>query len=456
VITTLVAAMAWSLRRVCSGPLLVCLTVAIVATPLSAAEIVPTKFVTSNGMTILLLEQHFLPIVEVNAMVKSGSAQDPPEKAGLANLVASLLDEGTTSRSSKQLAEQIDFVGGALEVRASEDFTNASVRVLKKDVELGFTLLADILQHPAFHKPEFERIRSQILGEMASDNDDPGHVAMKAFNQLVFHGHPYRWPLYGTEESLNKITHADVVGFYSREYIPNQVIVTIVGDVTLDQVSGLVQTYFGGWKKVAAPPRGLKNPAAVEKKTVQLIEKDLTQSNVILGHSGISRTNPDFYAVTVMNYILGAGGFSSRLMDSIRDKQGLVYGIMSHFDARLMPGSFWVNFQTRTDATNQAIQGVLSEIKSIREAPVTDQELSEAKSFLMGSFPLRLDSTAKLAQVVSQVEFYGLGFEYFSQYPKWIERVTKEDVLRVAKQYLNTQRYALVVVGNTAKAKLKQ
>jgi zinc protease len=448
--------MAWSPRRVCTVPLLVCLTVAIVAAPLPAAEIVPTKFVTSNGMTILVLEQHFLPIVEVNAMVKSGSAQDPPEKAGLANLVASLLDEGTTSRSSKQLAEQIDFVGGALEVRASEDFTNASVRVLKKDVELGFTLLADILQHPAFHKPEFERIRSQILGEMASDNDDPGHVAMKAFNQLVFHGHPYRWPLYGTEESLNKITHADVVGFYSREYIPSQVIVTIVGDVTLDQVSGLVQTYFGGWKKAAAPSRNLKNPAAVEKKTVQLIEKDLTQSNVILGHSGISRNNPDFYAVTVMNYILGAGGFSSRLMDSIRDKQGLVYGIMSHFDARLMPGSFWVNFQTRTDATNQAIQGVLSEIKSIREAPVTDQELSEAKSFLMGSFPLRLDSTAKLAQVVSQVEFYGLGFEYFSQYPKWIERVTKEDVLRVAKQYLNTQRYALVVVGNAAKAKLKQ
>ena len=448
--------MAWSPRRVCTVPLLVCLSAALGAAPLSAAEIVPTKFVTSNGMTILVLEQHFLPIVEVNAMVKSGSAQDPPEKAGLANLVASLLDEGTTSRSSKQLAEQIDFVGGALEVRASEDFTNASVRVLKKDVELGFTLLADILQHPAFHKPEFERIRSQILGEMASDNDDPGHVAMKAFNQLVFHGHPYRWPLYGTEESLNKITHADVVGFYSREYIPSQVIVTIVGDVTLDQVSGLVQTYFGGWKKVAAPPRNLKNPAAVEKKTVQLIEKDLTQSNVILGHSGISRTNPDFYAVTVMNYILGAGGFSSRLMDSIRDKQGLVYGIMSHFDARLMPGSFWVNFQTRTDATNQAIQGVLSEIKSIRETPVTDQELSEAKSFLMGSFPLRLDSTAKLAQVVSQVEFYGLGFEYFSQYPKWIERVTKEDVLRVAKQYLNTQRYALVVVGNTAKAKLKQ
>jgi zinc protease len=279
---------------------------------------------------------------------------------------------------------------------------------------------------------------------------------MKAFNQLVFHGHPYRWPLNGTEESLTRLTHADVVGFYAREYQPSQVILTIVGDVTPEQVTGLVQSHFGAWKKSAPPSRSVKSAAPVEKKTVQLIEKDLTQSNVILGHGGISRNNPDFYAVTVMNYILGAGGFSSRLMDSIRDKQGLVYGIMSHFDARLMPGSFWVNFQTRTEATNQAIQGVLAEIKSIREAPVTDQELSEAKSFLIGSFPLRLDSTAKLAQVLAQVEFYGLGFEYFSQYPKWIERVTKEDVQRVAKQYLYPQRYALVVVGNIAKAKLKQ
>lgn len=424
-------------------------------TPAFAAEIVPTRVVTPNGMTVLLLEQHFLPIVEVLALVKTGSAHDPPDKAGLANLVASLLDEGTATRTSKQLAEQIDFVGGSLEVRASEDFTTASARVIKKDVDLGFTLLADILQHPAFPKMEFERIRSQILGEMASDNDDPGHVAMKAFNQLVFHGHPYRWPLNGTEESLGKISHADVLNFYNREYVPAQVILTVVGDITAEQVATLVDTHFGTWKKPALPGRTIKKAAPLQRKTVQLIQKDLTQSNVILGHGGISRNNPDFYAVTVMNYVLGAGGFSSRLMDSIRDKQGLVYGIMSHFDARLMPGSFWVNFQTRTETTNQAIQSVLDELKNIREAPVSDQELSEAKSFLMGSFPLRLDSTAKLAQVLAQVEFYGLGFEYFSQYPKWIERVTKEDVQRVAKQYLDPQRYALVVVGNVAKAKIK-
>lgn len=420
-----------------------------------AADIGPVRVTAANGMTVLVLEQHFLPIVEIHALIKAGSAHDPPEKAGLANLVASLLDEGTTTRTSKQLAEQIDFVGGLLEAKAGEDFTTASVRVLKKDVELGFTLLADILMHPAFPKQEFERVRAQILGEIASDNDDPGHVAMKAFNQLVFHNHPYRWPVNGTEDTLGKVTLADVQSFYAREYLPNQTILTVVGDVTVEQATALVQTHFGPWKKGPAPVRAARKPAAIEKKAVQLIEKDLTQSTIVLGHGGISRTNSDYYAVTVMNHILGAGGFSSRLMDSIRDKQGLAYGIMSHFDARAMPGSFWVSLQTRTETTNQAISGVLAEIKAIREAPVTDQELAEAKSFLIGSFPLRLDSTAKLAQVLAQVEFFGLGFEYFTQYPKWIERVTKEDVQRVAKQYLDPQHYALVVVGNIAKAKVR-
>lgn len=428
---------------------------ACVTSPGYAADISPTRFITPNGMTVLILEQHFLPIVEIHALLKTGSAQDPPEKAGLANLVASLLDEGTTTKSSRQLAEQIDFVGGSLGAQGSEDFTTASVRILKKDIDLGFTLLADILQRPSFPKQEFERVRSQILGEIASDNDNPGHVAMKAFNQLVFQNHPYRWPVNGTEDTLGKITLADVQNFYAKEYLPNQIILSIVGDITVEQATALVQTHFGAWKKGVAPPRTVKKPAVIEKKIVQLIERDLTQSTIVIGHPGISRMNPDFYAVTVMNHVLGAGGFSSRLMDTIRDKQGLAYGITSHYDARLMPGSFWINLQTRTETTSQAINGVLAEMKTIREAPISDQELAEAKAFLVGSFPLRLDSTAKLAQVLAQVEFFGLGFDYFSQYPKWIERVTKEDVQRTAKQYLDPQRYAIVVVGNIAKAKIR-
>ncbi|MBA5875870.1 MAG: hypothetical protein GDA66_15145, partial [Nitrospira sp. CR1.2] len=310
-----------STRSLLTG--LLCLALCVPAAWVQAADIMPTRSVTANGMTVLFLEQHFLPTVEIHALVKVGSAQDPPDKAGLANLAASLLDEGTLTRTSRQIAEQIDFVGGSLEAHASEDYTTASARVLKKDADLGFALLADMLQHPAFHKQEFERVRTQILGEIVSDDDDPGNVAMKAFHQLIFHGHPYSWPAHGTEDTLSKITVADVQQFHAREYLPNQTILVVVGDLTQEQAAALVQTHFGTWKKGAPSAAQLKKPAPIDRKMVQLIEKDLTQSTIVLGHTGISRSNPDYYAITVMNYILGAGGFSSRLMDSIRDKQGL-------------------------------------------------------------------------------------------------------------------------------------
>lgn len=434
------------------------LTASLLIPPVQApaATINPVRFVAPNGLTVLVLEQHSLPIVQIHALIKAGSAQDSSEKAGLANLVASLLDEGTTSRSAKQIAEQIDFVGGTLTTNASEDFTTASARVLKKDTELGFELLADIVLRPAFPEQELERVRSQILGEIQSEKDDPGRVAAKAFSQLVFDGHPYRWPVNGTEKSLPTITRADILEFFAREYRPNQTILTIVGDITAEQARDQVVRHFGAWKRGDPSLRTVGDPAPIDKPVIRLIEKDLTQATILVGHLGISRTNPDFYAVTVMNYILGAGGFSSRLMDSIRDKQGLAYGVRSAFEANLMPGAFIISLQTRNETANQAITGVLKELNGIRDAPVTDQELADAKAYLIGSFPLRLDTTRKLTEILSLIELYGLGLDYFTQYPRWIERVTKEDVLRVAKQYLHPGHYALVVVGNQAKAQVKQ
>lgn len=420
-----------------------------------AADINPVRFVMPNGLTVLVQEQHSLPIVQIHTLIKAGAAHDPADKAGLANLVAGLLDEGTTSRSANQIAEQIEFVGGALHAKAGEDFTTASARVLKKDMELGFDLLADILLHPAFADHELERVRSQIMGEMQSEKDDPGQVAGKAFKQIVFPSHPYRWPVTGTEDTLPKIKRADVVQFYAREYVPNQAIVTIVGDITVDQARAQIAKRFGAWKRGENGARVSATSHQLEKSVVKLIEKDLTQATILMGHVGISRTNPDYYAVTVMNYILGAGGFSSRLMDSIRDKQGLAYHVGSHFEANLMPGPFIVSLQTRNEAANQAITGVVTELNRIREAPVTDQELSDAKTYLIGSFPLRVDTISKQAEVLALVELYGLGLDYFSRYPKLIDQVTKDDVLRVARQYLHPSRYALVVVANQSKAKVK-
>lgn len=427
----------------------------LIPRPVMAADINPTRTVMPNGLTVLILEQHSLPIVQIHALVKVGSAQDPADKAGLANLTAGLLDEGTANRSAPQIAEQIEFVGGVLTAKAFQDFTTASIRVLKKDTELGFELLSDVLLAPSFPEPELERVKNLILGEILSEKDDPGQIAAKAFDHVVFEGHPYRWPVNGTEETLPRIKRSDVQHFFTREYTPNQTILVIIGDITLDQARGLVAKRFGSWKRSDAGSRVTGTPHSIDKTVARLIEKDLTQATILLGHLGISRLNPDFYAVTVMNYILGAGGFSSRLMDSIRDTQGLAYSVGSQFETNLAAGAFLVSLQTRNEAANQAISGVLAEISRIRETPVTDQELAEAKAYLIGSFPLRLDTIAKLAEVLGLVELYGLGSDYFSRYPKLIEQVTKEDVLRVAKQYLHPNRYALVVVGNLAKAKVK-
>jgi zinc protease len=426
------------------------------ATSVHAAEIKPQRFVTPNGLTVLVVEQHALPIVQVQALVKTGSVQDPPEKAGLANLTAGLLDEGTATRSATQLAEQIEFVGGALEVKTTHDFTTAASRVLAKDADLGFELLADILLHPSFPEPELERVRKLILGEITAQKDDPGSVAGKAFSRLVFDGHPYSWPVNGTDETLPAIGRADVQAFHAREYLPNRTILAVVGDITVEQVRALVEKHFASWPKGPEPARTAAAPAAIAKPVVQLIDKELTQTTLVLGHLGISRTNPDYYAVTVMNYILGAGGFSSRLMDSIRDKQGLAYGVISQFEPRATSGPFLVSLQTRNATANQALAGVLKELHAMKAAPVSARELSEARSYLIGSFPMRFDTTHKLAEVLCQVEFYGLGLDYFTQYPAWIARVTADDVIRVAKQYLHPDRYALVAVGKMAEAKLKQ
>ena len=428
----------------------------LLAAPLHAAEITPHRFVAPNGLTILVVEQHALPIVQIQALVKTGSVQDLPEKAGLANLVAGLLDEGTTTRNATQLAEQIEFVGGALEARATHDFTTASAKVLAKDADMGFELLADILLRPSFPEPELERVKKLILGEIIAQKDDPGSVAGKAFSRLVFDGHPYSWPVNGTEETLPSISRADVEAFHAREFLPNQTVLAVVGDVTVEQARALIDKHFGSWQKGPAPERHASPPAAIDKPVVKLIDKELSQTTLVLGHLGISRTNPDYYAVSVMNYILGAGGFSSRLMDSIRDKQGLAYGVMSMFEPRAASGPFLVSLQTRNATANRALAAVLKELNAMQTAPVSARELSEAKSYLTGSFPMRFDTTHKLAAVLCQVEFFGLGLDYFTQYPAWIAKVTANDVLRVARQYLHPDRYALVAVGKMEEAKLKQ
>jgi zinc protease len=419
-----------------------------------AAVINPTRVLTENGMTVLIVDRPSLPIITVSVLIKAGGVYDPDTKAGLSYMVAGMLDEGTTTRSPVQIAEQIEFIGGELSAEGGEDFASANLRVLKKDANLGFTLLADILMNPKFDAKDVARVRDQMVGFLQSEKDEPGLIATKAFHEIVFKGHPYRWPANGDEKTVTKLTRQDLVGFHDRFYRPNRAIMAIVGDLRPAEAVGLVKKHFGKWAPKAFPLPTFPAPQPLPKPMLKLIDKDLTQATIVLGHVGIDRRNPDFYAVVVMNYILGGGGFSSRLVNRIRDEQGLAYDVNSAFEANVMPGPFAVRLQTRNATANQALASVFQELKRIRTEPVRDQELADAKAYLIGSFPLRMDTNAKLASLLNLVELHSLGLSYFDDYPKAIAAVTQEDVLRVAQKYLNPDRYALVVVAKLAEAKV--
>lgn len=423
------------------------------------------RTVLPNGLIVLHSAKHSLPIVMVTLLVKASPLDEPEEKAGLANLVAKLLTEGTMKRKSTDISEEIEFIGASLNTSVSDDYTKITLSVLKKDVDKGFEIFSDILLNPVFEDSEIERKKKLIKGFLKQREEDPSFLARRAFKKEVFGKHPYGRLIEGSFETLENINRQDIVRFYSDYFLPNNSILSVVGDITEEELNSLIEKYLGGWSSRLRRPdsnfckRSSELPQGVfsgwEKKKVIKIDKDLTQANIIIGHIGIRRDNPDYYAVTAMNYILGGGGFSSRLMQSIRDKMGLAYDVHSFFSANKENGSFQVTVQTKNESANEVIAEILSQIESIRKEYVSEEELSDAKSYLTGNFLRRLDTNRKIANFLATAEFYSLGLDYVKKYPLYINSITKDDILRVAKKYLDPENYVLVVVGNQRKVKLK-
>ena len=413
------------------------------------------RTILPNGLVVLHSENHSLPIVMVTLIIKAGQINEPAEKAGLANLTAELLTEGTRNRKSRDISEEIDFIGASLDASAGSDYTTISLSVLKKDIQKGAELFSDILLNPIFPQDEIDRKKELIKGFLRQREEDPSFLAERAFKKEVFREHSYGRILEGSAESIQNIKREDLVKFHADYFLPNNSILSVAGDLTHAELDALMGKYLSGWKKAEIPSRvtGELNRAKL-KKTIK-IDKDLTQANIILGNLGISRDNPDYYAVSVMNYILGGGGFSSRLMHSVRDELGLAYDVHSFFAANKEEGIFQIGLQTKNESANVAIAEVLKQVERIRKEKVTDDELSEAKSYLTGSFPRRLDTNRKIADFLASVEFYNLGLDYATKYPDYINSVTTGDVLRVAEKYLSPEKYVLVVVANQKKAELK-
>lgn len=412
--------------------------------------------VLENGLTLLMVERHNVPVVMVTVGIRAGNLFEPEEKAGLANLTAELLTSGTNKRTAYEISEGIEFVGASLDASGGDDYITVTLSVLKKDIDLGFDLLSDVILNPVFPEDELNKRKEHIKGGLKSEEEDPGFIAKREFKKAVFGTHPYGRLITGDSKTIDRIKRDDLRRFYSDYYIPGNAIMSVIGDITPREVSEILEKYFSAWQ--SKEPKTFSLPAIETrkgKKTIA-IDRDLTQASIILGHEGISRDNPDYYAISVMNYVLGGGGFSSRLMQNVRDEKGLVYDIHSFFDANKYGGYFQVALQTKNESTNVAIEEVIKEIKNIQLNGISGTELLDAKTFLIGSFPMRIETNRRIADFLVAVEFYGLGIDYIDKYPRYIGSVTKEDILRVAKRYLDPDNYILVIVADQQKAGFKK
>lgn len=409
------------------------------------------RMVLPNKIVLLISEEHSLPFITLQLLVDSGARKDLSGKEGLARLVATGLLLGTSKRTVVAINEELDFMGASLNTSCGRDYATVNLRVLKKDLDKGLDLFLESLTQPTFPEGEVRREVEKTLAAIQAAEDQPEEVAEKEFQKDLFLTGPYGPPVEGTKESVPRITRQTIVQFYRNHYHPNNSILVVVGDITLEEVKAKLLPRLTNWPMGKIPEVPFKGEFARGPKTVK-IDRAITQANIILGHRGVSRENPDFYALTVMNYILGGGGFSSRLVQEIRNKRGLAYSVASVFDPRKYPGSFQIVLQTKNSSARQAISLSLQQMERIRREMVSEKELEGAKKYLIGSFPMRLDTQGKLVNFLSQVEYYGLGLDYPEKYPGLIQSVTREEVLRVAKAYLHPEDYILVVVADLKEA----
>ncbi len=442
------------MRRDVNRTGLVVLFFGLLLPKLAQAAPLGRRVAMDNGLTLLVAERPGLPMVTVEILVKAGSAQESKEKAGLANLTAILLPLGTVGRTALEISEAIEFVGGGLNASASRDHSALSLTVLKKDLDMGLELLTDVLLHPAFREAEIARKVRELKGRIRRKQEDPGTVAREAFAAALFGDHPYGRPIEGTADTLDRIARQELVDYHRRYYVPNNSILAVAGDVTLEEFQGTLDKYLKGWKRKTVPHVDAGTEVPPARRQVLKIDRGVTQANIIWGHLGIARNNPDYYALSVMNFILGGGGLTSRLMRAIREERGWAYDVHSFFSARRLPGPFLVGLQTKNETAKPAIDEVLHQIRRIREDGVTPEELEEAQGFLTGSFPLRIDTNRDVVSLLTAIEFYGLGIDYPERYPQMIWAVTREDVLRVAQKYLHPDQGILVVIADLNKAKL--
>jgi len=401
-----------------------------------------------NGLKVIVAENHEQPVVSMRLLIKVGSSLDPADKAGLANMTAGLLRKGTATRDANKISEEIDFIGGSLGAGSDLDASYATSEVLTKHFDKGLDLLSDIVLNPAFAPAEIERLRKQTIAALMQSKDDPNNVVDEQYKKYLFGDHPYGKPESGTIESVSSLTRDDIVGFWQKNYIPNNSVLFVVGDVKPEEVFPKIEANLGAWKQ--GTPPDMKFPAAKPGSGIKVIlinKPDATQSSVKMGNLGIDRYNPDFFSCRVMNYILGGGMLVSRMMTEIRQKRGLTYDINTQFSFNRFPGEFTVTTFTRNDSTARAISGIIEQLNRMRDTDITPQELKETISFFNGMLPRQFETLNQVLGQLVNPELYGLGKDYLPTYLDRISKVTAADVRNAAQKYIDPKNLLIVVVS---------
>ena len=429
----------WRARRPVAGP--------PSALQLSAAQ----RFTLANGLPVYLLELHQLPVLSARLVILHGSEANPPDRPGLASFVADMLDEGTTTRSAPQLADELDRIGASLAIGSSSDSIGLNLSMLRRQADPAFALLADMALHPAFAADELERVRGLRLTDYSQQADDPEILAARAFDLALYGAaHPYGYTELGTPEALRATTREDLQRFWQQGFLPTRAALVVSGDIDAASLRMLAEKHFGAWhgRDELAPTAPPAAPAATSQRRVVLVDRPgAPQSALSIGQSGVPRSSPDFVPLEVMNNVLG-GLFSSRINLNLREAHGYSYGTYSGFSYRRGPGPFSVEGTVRSDATAAAVGEVFKEFERIRNEPVSVQELALARDSWTRSLPGLFETTAQSVASIAQLHVYGLPLDYYVHLPDSIGRIQAADVQRVARQYLEPARMTVAIVGD--------
>ena len=420
--------------------------------PLGAREVrFPPYFLQTlpNGLQVVAVLHHEQPVVSMRMIVRAGGALDPRGKHGLAQLMASLLTQGAGARSASELNDAIDFIGGDVGAGAGTDLSFINMVVMKDSLDFGLGMLSDVARRPTFAPAEIERQRQQMLSGLQVSFEDPEFIANSVFNRLVYGLHPYGMPQTGTPESIAAITRDDIVAFHQRNFVPNNTIIAIVGDLTAEEAFEGVRRAFGDWQRREVPTDTFIQAPDPTRRVIVVNRPDAVQTEVRVGHIGIRRNHPDYMALNLAIRILGGEG-ANRLHQMLRTARGLTYGAQADMDARRESGAIEASTNTRSGATGEALRLMVDEFWRLQRERVNERELADAKAYLTGSFPLTIETPDAIATQILNVLFYGLPIEQLQSFRERVNAVTADDVERVARFYLKPDRLSIVLVGHAA------